>query len=68
MKEYTGYRTPQGCVVTVHEPGREPQPLDLRLDTQSNVAWVGYANQSIKELVEPILQELLHKHGLVPTS
>jgi fructose-1,6-bisphosphatase/inositol monophosphatase family enzyme len=44
------------------------QPLDLPLDTQSNVAWVGYANKSIKKLVEPILQELLHKHGLDATS
>jgi fructose-1,6-bisphosphatase/inositol monophosphatase family enzyme len=44
------------------------QPLDLPLDTQSNVAWVGYANQSIRELVEPILQELLQKHGLDATS
>ena len=26
-KEYTGYRTPAGCAVTVHEPGRAADVL-----------------------------------------
>jgi hypothetical protein len=38
MKSYAGYRVrdangrPLHAVVTVHEPGREPRPLNLRHD------------------------------------
>ena len=33
--------------------------LDAPLDTTSPVAWVGYANQQIRQKVEPVLQRLL---------
>lgn len=36
MREYTGYRTPTGCTVMVHEEGREPRSLDLRIDLRSH--------------------------------
>jgi hypothetical protein len=29
------------------------------LDTESSVAWVGYANATLRELIEPVLQRLL---------
>lgn len=32
-------------------------PLDANLDTTSPVAWVGYANEAIAELVRPVLQK-----------
>jgi hypothetical protein len=37
------------------------QPLDTPLDTTTPVAWVGYANQTLAELVEPVLTELLEE-------
>jgi hypothetical protein len=38
--------------------------LTAPLDTESNVGWVGYANQQLQSLVEPVLQDLLRKYGL----
>jgi len=40
-------------------------PLDAPLDTETDVAWIGYANRRIQDLVEPVLHELLRAHGLV---
>lgn len=34
-------------------------PLDAPLDTSSNVAWVGYANETLHLSIEPVLQRLL---------
>ena len=42
--------------------------LDPPLDTESNVAWIGYANEQIQSLVEPVLQEMLIKHRLVDAT
>ncbi|HVT27571.1 MAG TPA: hypothetical protein VHE81_06085 [Lacipirellulaceae bacterium] len=39
--------------------------LEASLDTDSNVAWIGYANQEIKAIVEPVLNDLLRECGLV---
>jgi hypothetical protein len=50
-----------GVIVTTPSGGRLAAPLD----TESNVAWVGYANQQIQSLVEPVLNDLLHEHGLI---
>jgi hypothetical protein len=36
MKHYEGRRTPTGCIVTVHQDGQEPQPLDPRLDIRNH--------------------------------
>jgi hypothetical protein len=38
--------------------------LAAPLDTESNVGWIGYANQQLRSLVEPVLQDLLRKYGL----
>ena len=36
MKTYTGYRTPQGCVVKVHAEDGTTRELPLRLDLRSH--------------------------------
>ncbi len=41
-------------------------PLDAPFDLAADVAWVGYANQRLRSLVEPVLQEALQRHGLLP--
>jgi hypothetical protein len=38
--------------------------LDGPLDVETDVAWLGYANASIRAQVEPVLQQLLREHGL----
>jgi len=40
-------------------------PIRAPLDTESNVAWTGYANASLHAQIAPVLRELLHKHGVV---
>jgi hypothetical protein len=52
-----------GVIVTNLSGG----PLAAPLDTDSDVAWVGYANKSLQLLVEPVLNELLHEFGLIAT-
>ncbi len=49
-----------GVVITT--PSGEP--LSYPLDTESNVAWVGYANHDLQLQIEPVLQELLNKFDL----
>ena len=39
--------------------------MDAPLDTESNVAWVGYANQKLQALIEPVLNDLLARFGLI---
>ncbi len=36
MKTYTGYRTPQGCIVKVHEADGTARDLPLRHDLRSH--------------------------------
>jgi hypothetical protein len=50
-----------GVIVTTPTGG----PLAAPLDTESNVAWVGYANEQLRSLVEPVLHDLLHEHELI---
>ncbi|HUS58612.1 MAG TPA: inositol monophosphatase [Planctomycetota bacterium] len=45
--------------VCVSQP--DGSPLNAPLDTTTNVAWVGYANPTLKGLIEPHFQELLAK-------
>ncbi|MGK7393425.1 MAG: inositol monophosphatase family protein [Candidatus Cyclobacteriaceae bacterium M3_2C_046] len=45
--------------------GLDGKPLNYCLDTHSAVDWVGYANQNIRQEVEPVFQKLLHKYQLV---
>ncbi len=46
----------------------DPQgnPLQTPLDTTSNVAWVGYANEAIRRQIEPLLQAALRRRQLIP--
>jgi hypothetical protein len=41
------------------------QPLDAPLDVHTGVGWCGYANSTIRDLVEPIVAEWLAEHGIV---
>lgn len=41
------------------------RPLDAPFDTTSDVAWIGYGNQSICNEVEASLQEILARHDLI---
>jgi hypothetical protein len=38
------------------------RPLDAPLDTTTDVSWIGYANETIRREVEPVLLRLLSKH------
>jgi hypothetical protein len=40
-------------------------PLDMPLDVQSDIGWVGYANQKLRQRVEPELLDLLEERGLL---
>jgi hypothetical protein len=39
-------------------------PLDAPLDLETDVAWVGYANDRLRARVEPALRAALTRHGL----
>jgi hypothetical protein len=41
------------------------QPLDAPLDVETEVAWVGYANSSIRAQIEPPLLRALGRRGLI---
>ncbi len=41
------------------------EELNTPLDLLSSVDWIGYANESIRAEVEPVLQSLLRKYGLM---
>ncbi len=40
-------------------------PLDVPLDVAADVAWVGYANATLRAQVEPVLQAALARRGLL---
>lgn len=50
-----------GVIVT----GVNGGPLNARLAVEPDVSWVGYANQTIREIVEPLLQAALKNRGLL---
>lgn len=54
----------QECGVIVALPNGDP--VDAPFDVDTDVAWAGYANQSIRESVEPALQSALARRGLSP--
>lgn len=39
--------------------------LRAPLDTDSNVAWIGYANTHLRDWIEPVLQDILREHKLI---
>jgi hypothetical protein len=47
-----------GVIVTSPSGG----PIQAPLDTETNVAWIGYANRELQTQIEPVLQELLAAH------
>jgi hypothetical protein len=51
-----------GVVVTDAMGG----PVTAPLDTESDVAWIGYANRNLQEQVQPVLAELIEEYGLLP--
>jgi fructose-1,6-bisphosphatase/inositol monophosphatase family enzyme len=50
-------------VIITDEVGR---PLNAPLTVEADVGWVGYANQAIRQQIEPLLQAALHNRGLIP--
>ena len=40
-------------------------PVDAPFDVTTDVAWVGYANERLRALVEPVLQGALRRRGLL---
>ena len=40
--------------------------LDAPFDVTTDVAWVGYANERLREQIEPVLQGALRRRGLLP--
>lgn len=40
------------------------QPMDAPLDVNTGVDWCGYANESIQNLIEPVVQEWLAEHNV----
>jgi fructose-1,6-bisphosphatase/inositol monophosphatase family enzyme len=51
-----------GVIVTTPAGGT----LDAPLDVTADVAWVGYANERLRSLIEPVLQAALRRRGLLP--
>ena len=47
---------------------RDPSgaPVDAPFEVAADVAWVGYANERLRALVEPVLQGALRRRGLLP--
>ncbi len=41
------------------------RPLSDRLSVHGDVAWLGYANAALRDLLEPIMQRLLRTYGLI---
>jgi hypothetical protein len=39
------------------------RPLAAPLDTETDVAWAGYANEALRRQIEPVLQRLLREMG-----
>jgi fructose-1,6-bisphosphatase/inositol monophosphatase family enzyme len=49
-----------GVIVT----GATGAPLDAPLDVHADVTWIGYANESIRDQVQPLLQAALARRGM----
>lgn len=52
-------------VIITNEYG---QPLNARLTLEDNVTWVGYANPTIRQQIEPLLQKALLTRQLIQTD
>ncbi|MEX0613117.1 MAG: hypothetical protein WD229_13440, partial [Pirellulales bacterium] len=47
-----------GVIITAPTGG----PIEAPLDTESDLAWVGYANRQLQTQIEPVLQDLLREY------
>ncbi|MDP8243975.1 MAG: inositol monophosphatase family protein [Candidatus Hinthialibacter antarcticus] len=54
-----------GSEAGIHITNVNGGELDSPMDTISDADWIGYANASIREEVEPVLQNILKKYGLI---
>ena len=43
-------------------------PLDSPLDLESDMAWIGYANDALRRVIEPALLGALRRRGLLPPA
>jgi len=50
-----------GVIVT----GADGDPLDAPMNVEADVAWIGYANRTVSEHVEPHLTAILHERGMI---
>ncbi len=50
-----------GCVIL----SPDGSPLRAPLDTKTNMSWVGYSNQRLAALVQPVLERILRSHGVL---
>jgi fructose-1,6-bisphosphatase/inositol monophosphatase family enzyme len=50
-----------GVIVT----GADGDPLDAPMNVEADVAWIGYANRTISEHIEPHLTAILHERGMI---
>ncbi|MFV1980307.1 MAG: inositol monophosphatase [Rhodothermia bacterium] len=50
-----------GVIIT----GGDGSPLNAPLDTTTDVAWIGYANEDLRTRLEPVFQEVLREYGLI---
>ena len=44
------------------------QPLNQLLNLEADLCWIGYANEQLRALLEPVLQRSMRKHGLSPVA
>jgi len=48
--------------------GASGDGVDAPFDTHSDVCWIGYANRALRAQIEPRLQALLRRRGLLPET
>jgi fructose-1,6-bisphosphatase/inositol monophosphatase family enzyme len=53
------------CEAGVLVTAPDGSPLDVPLDLETPVAWVGYANATLRASIEPVLQAALRRRGLL---
>lgn len=54
----------QEAGVILTDPGGAP--IDAPFDVNTDVAWIGYANERLQAQIEPLLQGALRRRGLLP--
>jgi len=54
--------------VGVEVTAADGSPFDAPFDLEADVAWIGYANAQLRSRMEPIVQSVLRRHGLLPAG